>query len=235
MTNEARAPGDGEVEEIVSVLKLLANEARFQLLLDARTPVALCEVRLCREDGTAMSRVAVRKHAAPLIRAGFLVPVSNKRYVVNPRRFAELKVQVDRLAEMAPAEAPLYASAQTLPLAPGALAKDRSQGPHVQIISGPGIGKYYPLKDEARENVDEHGLAWIVGREKGLIRLPFDPYVSPVHAAVWPAGGAFWLRHLAPSEENPTLLNDRQVGRDAVELGNGDTVVVGLTRLRFER
>lgn len=67
-----------------------------------------------------------------------------------------------------------------------------------------------------------------IGRTEGEILLADDPYLSPRHARIRRRGDAFFLRDL--DSVNGIYLRIR----DAVELADGDTVLVGQQVLRFE-
>jgi hypothetical protein len=66
----------------------------------------------------------------------------------------------------------------------------------------------------------------LLGRERGEVRFPEDPFVSSTHCRLGVEGGAVWLTDLGSS--NGTFLQLRE----PVEIGVGEILLVGLQLFR---
>jgi pSer/pThr/pTyr-binding forkhead associated (FHA) protein len=97
-------------------------------------------------------------------------------------------------------------------------APSEGYGALVSILKDGTDGRRYPIADE---QVD-------LGRSEGQVVLPDDPYLSPRHARILFKNGQAVLRDLDSSNGIYVRI------RDAVDLADGDMLLLGQQVLRFE-
>jgi pSer/pThr/pTyr-binding forkhead associated (FHA) protein len=100
----------------------------------------------------------------------------------------------------------------------GAPSGAHVRGELVAILKDGSDGRRYPLRED---RVD-------IGRTEGQVILEDDPYLSPRHARISFRGGEVSLRDLGSANGVYARI------REAVELVNGDMLLLGQQVLRFE-
>ncbi len=88
----------------------------------------------------------------------------------------------------------------------------------VSILKDGSDGQAYPVLGQQTD----------IGRVEGDVTLPDDPYLSPRHARIRAQGNAFVLQDLASVNGVYVRL------RDAHEIQDGESILLGQQVLRFE-
>jgi pSer/pThr/pTyr-binding forkhead associated (FHA) protein len=97
--------------------------------------------------------------------------------------------------------------------------------PWIVIDSGEYDGKAFPLKSSSIT----------IGRDTNAgIPIPIDQYISGVHAKIYQIGKQeqmYMLRDV--KSRNHTIINDKTLADEEIEIRNGDRFKIGKTWLKF--
>ena len=238
MTTQTR-PDMGELE---GLLKVLASEARLDLLWLLRDPHTLDEIQItptaARAGGSPerpISRQGVQHHLDQLADVGLVraAPTTRKgkravnEWVTDRAQLFAVLEEMRRICtlrgtrQVRPSETIEYEPSPTV---------DWEDGAKLVLVHGVHEGKAFPLRrgDMAR------GRGWIIGRSPSAhVSIEYDPFVSSENAEILPTPEGPLLVDLRTAK-NGTFVNwDRlAVGGERL-LQAGDVIGVGKTLLVY--
>lgn len=239
MSDDDRGGLEIDSRHLASILQVLANANRIDLIRQLRDPKSASEIRLAPEDARdgnpdrAMSVQAVRFHLARLAEIGVVSARSRPsggvdEYVLNKQRLFAIGEEFRSLAHLEPAQAVDEGATIRGPMPRHDVP---SAGARLILVHGFDEGRSFPLRLD--EISGERG--WVIGRRSGVpVCLDYDPFASSENAEITWANGTYVL-HDIRSSRNGTSINWEPMAKGASRaLRHGDVIGIGHSLLLFK-
>lgn len=224
-------------EELAEALDALSHPVRVALLDALQSPQIQTEIEITHapdeaEHSRPLARQSVRFHLGKLLDQGLVQEGPTERsfgsttqYIADHQSVFSIAEQIRELSRLAPDDCQTN-STEPVPDTDDVRVEP---GPRLLLVKGAPEGHVFELEPLQQD-------AWVIGRERDAdVALDYDPYVSKQNARLTWDGEGFEVVDL-PESRNGTRVNlDAIPSGEAQELGHGDVIGVGCSRLVFQR